>query len=108
MFKTGTGLPAGTRALWIMAASGLCGGLAGGLLIASAIASVCKDFRSRENFVRTIIVGGVAGLLLVFFDDNKGWAPVSLPSHLQILPLFLVWQAAVAATIGIGLTRRDR
>lgn len=104
--KTGTGLAAGTRAFWIMATSGLCGGLTGGLLTAAAVASVCKDFRRRENFVRAIIIGGVAGLLLVFFDDNKGWAPVALPSHQQLLPLYVVWQAAVAATVGYGLLRR--
>ena len=94
------------REFWITAGSGLCGGAIGGALSAAAIAWLCKTAQPMRQVVRTGVIGALAGTLLVFFDDNKGFAPVALPDNLQLLPLFIVWQPTVAASIGWGLSAK--
>ncbi len=68
---------------------------AAGTMLGGAIA--LPSLRRLPDWLLTIGVGAVAGLLVVrsaqMPDDN-------------LLPLFLVWQAGVAACIGYALTRR--
>lgn len=53
--------------------------------------------RRLPDWLLMIGVGAVAGLLVGFDERILG---------ASFLPLFLVWQAAVAACIGYALTRR--
>jgi hypothetical protein len=78
--------------------SGMAGGLIGSALTVSGIADACPGFRTRTNWTRTLAVGSLAGILLEGIDIGSGSA----------LPLLLVWQAAVAASIGWGLTPEPR
>jgi hypothetical protein len=70
--------------------SGFVGGFAGSLGTAVGVSLVSSSVCNRRFFARTTLIGFLAGGLL-------GWAPVSL------LPLFIVWQPAIAASIAYGL-----
>ncbi|HUB98019.1 MAG TPA: hypothetical protein VL993_18990 [Stellaceae bacterium] len=79
----------------------LCGaasGVIGALVTAAAAAYACPGFATRENWIRTLVAGGLAGVLLQGIDIGAGTQ----------LPLLLVWQAAVAASIGYGLVNSER
>ena len=108
------------NALWVTAFTGICGGFVGGLLTAGTVALICRDFGSVGNFVRTTAAGAAAGVMLIFFSEASRWpAPIiheylhmfplftPAPEHFYFLPLFIVWQPLVAATIGLGLVRRQ-
>ena len=58
-----------------------------------AVALVSPDFREHSDWLRTIALGIVAGALLHFGDEPNG----------SFLALFIVWQAAVAASVAYGL-----
>lgn len=80
----------GTQRLALLI-SGLVGGLIGSLATAAGITLVSKDARTCRFFTRTVFVGTAAGLLLEF-------EPVRLP-------LYLVWQPAVAASVAYGIVQ---
>jgi hypothetical protein len=109
------------NALWITAFTGVCGGFVGAFMTAATIALICKDFRAVANWVRTSAVGAAAGVMLIFFSEASRWPAPTIheylylvplftpaPEHFYFLPLFIVWQPAVAATIGYGLVQRKR
>lgn len=74
----------------VAGAIGAAGTMLGGAITLPAL-------RRLPDWLLTIGVGAVAGLL-VGFDERM------LDAY--FLPLFLVWQAAIAACIGYALTRR--
>lgn len=76
-----------------LAISGIVAGLVGSLGTAIAISLVCPDFRDHADWLRTIALGTVTGALLHFVD--RPWETV--------LPLLIVWQPVVAASVGYGL-----
>jgi hypothetical protein len=78
--------------------SGMVGGLIGSAVTLCGIAYVCPGFNTRTNWTRTLAAGTLAGILLEGIDIGSGSA----------LPLLMVWQAAVAASIGWGLTPEPR
>jgi hypothetical protein len=85
---------------YIFAITGLVAGLVGSLVTVIAVSLAAPDFREHNDWLRTIALGTVAGALTHFGD-----APPA-----SFLPLFIVWQAAVAASIAYGLVipRRKR
>ena len=73
------------------AIAGFVAGLVGSLITVAGISFASRDSRTPVTWIRTILIGAVAGLLL------------QLQSTL--LPLLLVWQTAVAASIAYGLVK---
>jgi len=78
---------------YIYVVAGMVAGLVGSLGTVIAVSLASPDFREHSDWLRTIALGTVAGALLHFGD-----APPR-----SFLPLFIVWQAAVAASIAYGL-----
>ncbi len=78
---------------YIFAVAGLVAGLVGSLGTVIAVSLASPDFREYSDWLRTIALGTVAGALLHFGDSPYG----------TFLPLFIVWQGAVAASVGYGL-----
>jgi hypothetical protein len=77
---------------------GMIAGLVGSAIIVAVISATVHPFRTSGAWARTILFGTVAGSLLEFI--NEGLTP-ALPIHIgSTLPLYLVWQASVAASIG--------
>ena len=86
----------GFQVKYVVALCGALGGLVGSFVTGAGIAFVSKEFYTRGNWARTTLIGMVMGTLLELHVRS-------------ILPLFLVWQFSVAASIGYGLrTRQDR
>jgi hypothetical protein len=84
---------------YIFAITGLVSGLVGSLGTVIAVSLASPDFRKHSDWLRTIALGTVTGALLHFGDATPG----------TFLPLFIVWQAAVAASVAYGLvTRRPK
>jgi hypothetical protein len=85
---------ASARAPYLLAAAGLLAGIVGSVITLAGISFASPGFRTASNWARTLAIGALAGLLL------------GLNATLEsMLPLFLVWQPAVAASIGHGLVR---
>jgi hypothetical protein len=78
---------------YMFAIAGFVAGLVGAFGTVIVISIACTDFREPNDWLRTIAAGGVAGVFLHFGDAPSG----------TVLPLFIVWQAAVAASVAYGL-----
>jgi hypothetical protein len=86
---------------YLDAGCGIIAGLVGSAIVVAVIWSVIKTFRTSGAWARTILFGTVAGSLLEFI--NEGLTP-ALPIHIgSALPLYLVWQVSVAASIAYAL-----
>jgi hypothetical protein len=86
---------------WLDVGCGMIAGLIGSAIVVAAVSAVIPAFRSSGAWARTVLFGTVAGSLLELIND--GLAP-ALPIHIgSALPLFLVWQVSVAASIGYAL-----
>jgi hypothetical protein len=95
---------AATLPNYAFALCGVLGGLVGSIITTIGISAVSRDFRSFNNCARTIIVGTVAGALL---ELGVGGSDAKLPIHIDsLLPLFLIWQPGVAASIAYGLVQQ--
>jgi len=82
---------------------GMVGGMIGSGIIVFAVAAVLKGFRTANGWAVPILLGTIAGFLLEFAEDpTAGGLFVHIGS---MLPLFLVWQIAVAASIGYSLAK---
>jgi len=93
-FRTGDPASGEVRKLpYMFAMAGLIAGLVGAFGTVIVISIACPDFREPNDWLRTIAIGTVAGALLHFGDAPSG----------SVLPLFIIWQAAVAASIAYGL-----
>jgi hypothetical protein len=96
-FRAGT--PGNSELPYNFAITGLVAGLVGSLGTVIAVSLASPDFREHSDWLRTIALGTVTGALLHFGDATPG----------TFLPLFIVWQAAVAASVAYGLvTRRPK
>jgi hypothetical protein len=92
------------------AVSGVVAGFVGAFVTVFGVSLACKDFRNFRDWAATILVGTVAGSLLEM-AIGKGTPPLpnSLSIHIgSLLPLYLVWQSCVAASIGYGLRSGNR
>ena len=81
-------LGAGKPPITFFLSAGVVGGFVGGFLTLVGISLAVPEFRTINNWSRTLLVASVAGMLLAI-DNN--WSP-----------LFIVWQVAVAASIALG------
>jgi hypothetical protein len=77
---------------FMLAVSGVLGGLVGSTILTFGLSVVCKEFGAFENWARIVMPGTALGVLLeLIAKDDK------LPVHIgSILPLFLAWQVTVA------------
>jgi hypothetical protein len=101
-------LVTGLRVNYVFALCGAFGGLVGSFVTGAGISFVSKEFYARGNWARTILVGMVTGTFLEFLEGSPVPSPTGLPIHVgSALPLFLVWQISVAASIGYGLHGRQ-
>lgn len=85
---------ASAHAPWLLAIAGLAAGFVGSAVTVAGIAIVSRALRRPASVARTVAIGAVAGVLLALnsvIDD--------------LLPLFLVWQPAVAVSIVHDLAR---
>lgn len=78
---------------------GAFSGVVGALITSVALWIASEDFRQPRNVLLALVIGGVAGLLLYFLNSNAVHG---------LAPLFVVWQAAMAALIGYALAFRPR
>jgi hypothetical protein len=87
---------------FMLAVSGVLGGLVGSTTLTFGLSLVCKEFGAFENWARVVMPGTALGVLLeLIAKDDK------LPVHIgSILPLFLAWQVTVAAVIGYCIVPR--
>ena len=85
-----------TALIWIGAVSGLVGAI----LTSVSLWIASEDFRKVSNLVGAAVYGALAGTLLYFMESG---GPVY-----GLSPLFVVWQAGVAAIIGYALAFRPR
>ena len=85
---------------YVLAVSGAVGGLVGSAITVSAFCLVSKETRDFAHWGRTIMVGTLAGILLESWQGGQAAWPIHTGS---LLPLYLVWQPAVAASIAYGL-----
>lgn len=76
-------------------AAGLAAGAFGAGLVAVAFALFVPGLRRVRTFAAVCAVGALAGLL--FYAGERGF--------IDRRALFIVWQSAVAAAIGLGLDR---
>lgn len=83
----------GRRFPYALAVGGMVAGLVGSLGTVIAVSIASPDFREHSDWLRTIALGTVAGVLLLFGDEPWG----------TYLPLFVAWQALVAASVAYGL-----
>jgi hypothetical protein len=91
------------RKNFMLAASGVLGGLAGSSILTFALSLICKEFGMFENWARIVMPGMAFGVLLELSEmDDK------LVLHIgSLLPLFLAWQMTVAAAIGYSMIPRS-
>jgi hypothetical protein len=87
---------------FLLAVCGVLGGLVGSTTLTFGLSLVCKEFGAFENWARIVMPGTALGVLLeLLAKDDK------FPVHIgSILPLFLAWQATVAAVIGYCIVPR--
>lgn len=91
-------LPASTY-LW--AWCGMIGGLLGSAIVVLVISAVLPAYRKSGSHWRTILLGTLAG---AFLEAIVAPSDDGLPIHFQsLLPVLLVWQVCVAASIGYDL-----
>jgi hypothetical protein len=81
---------------YLFALSGMVGGLVGASITVYGVSLAQQQFRNVQDWIRTIAIGGIAGVFL------------ELESQHSLLPLFLVWQPSVAASIGYGLRAGEK
>jgi hypothetical protein len=88
---------------FMLAVSGVLGGLVGSTILTFGLSLVCKEFGAFENWARVVMPGTVLGILLELFAEDDKFA-----LHLgTLLPLFLGWQMTVAAIIGYCIVPRS-
>jgi hypothetical protein len=103
--------PAGTDPLnlgvpaidYVWGLCGMVGGLIGSAIVALALAVVVKSFRTSNCWAPPILFGTIAGFFLECGQDR---AASDLFIHIgSLLPLFLLWQIGVAASIAYNLRK---
>jgi hypothetical protein len=90
-----------TEINYLFAICGIAGGFVGSTIVVFGLSALSRGFRTSGGWSRTILLGTLAGLFLEFDD---GSSQQGLPIHIgSILPLFVVWQTSVAASIAYSL-----
>ena len=76
---------------------GLFGGFVGGTLMVVGGALLFAFYRKPRWIALTILIGMTLGMLLAVGFDDKPWA--------YVMPLFVVWQAAMGASFGYAAAK---
>ena len=99
----GTPFPTFPTINFMLAVSGVLGGLVGSATLTFGLSLICKEFGAFENWARVVMPGTALGFLLELAekDDKLGGLHVG-----SLLPLFLAWQVTVAAVIGYCIVPR--
>jgi hypothetical protein len=83
---------------------GIIGGFVGTTIILFGISAIYRSFRNLDGWSRTILIGSASGYLFeCAFDPSTSIFHVN-----SFLPLFLVWQCGVAASLAATLTPQLR
>ena len=83
---------------YLVGMCGMIGGLLGSTIVVCAISAILRSFMT---WAQPILFGTVAGSFLEFMvEPSQGGLPIHIGS---VLPLFLVWQISVAASIAFNL-----
>jgi hypothetical protein len=91
---------------YLFGVCGVVGGFVGSTIIVIGLATLSRGFRTSGGWARCILFGSVAGVLLEL-DDSP--SEHGLPIHVgSIVPLFMVWQISVAASIAYSLGKPAR
>jgi hypothetical protein len=86
---------------YILGISGAIGGFIGSAIVVFGISVVIRSFRTFDAWAKTILLGTIAGSLLELeIDPTENGLLIHIGS---ILPLFLIWQTSVAASIAFSL-----
>lgn len=90
-------------ASYLLGLCGMLGGLIGSSVIVLIVSTVVSSVRAVPSWTRTILIGTVAGL---FLECLASRATGDLFIHTDsLLPLFLVWQISVAASMAYSFTK---
>jgi hypothetical protein len=82
---------------------GMLGGLIGSGVLVLVASAVLSSIRTVPCWTLTILIGAVAGLFLEFMESRvEGGLFIHIGS---LLPLFLVWQMGVAASMAYNLAK---
>lgn len=88
---------------YLLGLCGLLGGLIGSGVLVLVVSTVVSSIRSVPSWTRTILTGAIAGL---FLECAASRAAGDLFIHTgSLLPLFLVWQMSVAASIAYSFAK---
>lgn len=83
---------------------GMLGGLVGSSVLVVIVSTVVSAMRSVPSWTRTILIGTIAGLFLEFLASRvEGGLFIHTGS---VLPLLLVWQTSVAASLAYSFAKR--
>ncbi len=88
---------------YLLGLCGMLGGLIGSGVLVLIVSTVVSSIRSVQSWTRTILIGTVAGL---FLECLASRAAGDLFIHTDsLLPLFLVWQMSVAASMAYSFVK---
>ena len=88
---------------YLLGLCGMLGGLIGSVVLVLIISTVVSSIRSVHSWTHTVLIGTVAGLCLEFLENQAGGG---LFVHIgSLLPLFLVWQTSVAASMAYSFAK---
>ncbi len=88
---------------YLLGLCGMLGGLIGIAVLVVIVSAVVSSMRTVPSWTRTILIGTVAGL---FLECLASRAAGELFIHADsLLPLFLVWQVSVAASMAYSFER---
>ena len=90
---------------YLLGLCGIVGGFVGAAITVLGVAVTAKPMRSVSRWVPTIMIGTVLGALLEFYAPKSDTGSVLKVLHIgSLLPLYVCWQMAVAASIAHGLS----
>ena len=88
---------------YLLGLCGMLGGLVGSAVLVVIISAAVSSTRAVPSWTRTVLVGTVAGL---FLECLASRAAGKLFIHVDsLLPLFLVWQMSVAASLAYSFAK---
>jgi hypothetical protein len=90
---------------YLVGLCGIVGGFVGSAITVLGVAVTAKPMRNVSRWAPTILIGTVLGALLEFYASKSDTDPVLKALHIgSLLPLYVGWQMAVAASITHGLS----
>ena len=89
---------------YLLGLCGIAGGFVGAAITVLGVAVTAKPMRSVSRWAPTIVIGTVLGALLEFYAPKSDTGSILKVLHIgSLLPLYVCWQMAIAASITHGL-----